>query len=74
LNGKEPKLSGITRDQLDESLASRQLPTGRITQPVAGYLYFPKPSGRARKDGFQLSWFGETGQARMTVPPAKSAR
>lgn len=60
-----------TRDQLEQSLTAKQLPTGRITQPVAGYLYFPKPSGHARKDGFQLSWFGETGQARMTVPPAK---
>ncbi len=60
-----------SRDQVEQSLRAKQLPTGRITQPVAGYLYFPKPSGRARKDGFQLSWFGETAQAKMTVPPAK---
>jgi hypothetical protein len=60
-----------TRGQLDQSLAEKQLPTGRITQPVAGYLYFPKPNGRTRKDGFQLTWFGESGQAKLTVPPAK---
>jgi hypothetical protein len=59
------------RKRLDQSLASKQLPTGRITQPVAGYLYFPKPSGRARKDGFELSWSGENGQAKLTVPPGK---
>ena len=60
-----------SRDQVEQALTAKQLPTGHITQPVAGYLYFPKPSGHARKDGFHLSWFGETGQARMTVPPAK---
>jgi hypothetical protein len=61
----------LTRDQIERSLAAKRLPTGRITQPVAGYLYFPKPSGHSRKDGFHLAWFGETAQARMTVPPAK---
>ena len=60
-----------TRDQIEQSLTEKQLPTGLITQPVAGYLYFPKPSGRTRKDGFQLSWFGENGQAKLIVPPAK---
>jgi hypothetical protein len=60
-----------SRDRVEQSLTAKQLPVGRITQPVAGYLYFPKPSGRTRKDGFHLSWFGETGQAKMTVPPAK---
>ncbi|HEY1185970.1 MAG TPA: hypothetical protein VGE89_17380 [Bryobacteraceae bacterium] len=59
------------RDRLDQSLTSRQLPTGRITEPVAGYLYFPKPPGRARNNGFELSWSGESGQAKLTVPPAK---
>lgn len=59
------------RDQLEQTLTDKQLPTGRITKPVAGYLYFPKPSGHTRKDGYQLSWLGEIGQARMTVPPAK---
>jgi hypothetical protein len=59
------------RDRLKQALTSKQLPTGLITRPVAGYLYFPKPSGHGRKDGFQLSWLGENGQARMTVPPAK---
>jgi len=61
----------LTRDQIERSLAAKRLPTGRITHSVAGYLYFPKPSGHSRKDGFHLSWFGETAQARMTVPPAK---
>jgi len=59
------------RKRLGQSLTSSQLPAGRITQPVAGYLYFPKPPGRARKDGFELSWSGENGQAKLTVPPAK---
>jgi hypothetical protein len=59
------------RASLDGWLAAKQLPTGRITHPVAGYLYFPKPTGHGRKDGYQLTWLGEAGQARMTVPPAK---
>jgi len=60
------------RDQLEQTLADKQLPTGLITRPVAGYLYFPKPNGHARKDaGYQFSWLGEIGQARMTVPLPK---
>ncbi len=59
------------RDRLEQALTDNQLPTGRITRPVAGYLYFPKPKGNARKDGYQLSWLGENGQAKMTVPPPK---
>jgi hypothetical protein len=59
------------RNQLEQTLSDKQLPTGRITKPVAGYLYFPKPAGHARKDGYQLSWLGDTGQAKMTVPPGQ---
>lgn len=59
------------RKRLDESLTSRQLPAGRITQPVAGYLYFPKPPGRVHKDSLQLSWLGENAHATMTLPPVK---
>lgn len=59
------------RNRLKQALTAKQLPACRITEPVAGYLYFPKPSGRSRKDGFQLSWLGNNGQATMTVPPAK---
>jgi hypothetical protein len=59
------------RKRLDQSLTSRQLPAGRITQPVAGYLYFPKPPGRARKDSFQLSWLGENTHVTLIVPPLK---
>ena len=60
-----------TRNQLEQTLTDKQLPTGRITKPVAGYVYFPKPNGHGHKDGYQFSWLGEIGQARMTVPLAK---
>jgi len=59
------------RDQLEQALADRLLPTGPISRPVAGYLYFPKPSGHGRKGSYELSWMGEAGRARMSMPAAK---
>lgn len=46
------------RDELEGLLVSRALPAGLITQPVAGYLYFPKPAGKRKVDHYELSWFG----------------
>jgi hypothetical protein len=61
--GPDPRM---VRDEL-EKLA---LPEGRTTQPVAGYLYFPKPAGKVKKTVFELTYYGEDGKIRVFIPHA----
>jgi hypothetical protein len=61
--GPDPRM---VRDEL-EKLA---LPQGRTTQPVAGYLYFPKSSGKVKKTVFELTYYGEDGKIRVFIPHA----
>ena len=58
------------RDDLEILLSDKALPAGRIAQPVAGYLYFPKPDSRRKADSYELAWFGPDGTARLVLKPA----
>ena len=42
--------------QMEQELWQRALPDGRTTQAVAGYLYFPKPSGKSKTASWVLRW------------------
>ncbi len=48
-----------------DRLEDLELPQGRTAQPVAGYLYFPKP---AKKGPYQLTYLGATEQIKLTLP------
>ncbi|PWU06930.1 MAG: hypothetical protein C5B51_11315 [Terriglobia bacterium] len=68
-----PGPAGTDRDRttMQQELEDKSLPAGKTTSAVAGYLYFPKPSGKAR-DVYELTYYGNTGQVRLRVPaPAK---
>ena len=52
-------------------LEQRELPPGRISQPVAGYLYFLKPSVKEKHPEYELDWFRTAGQIRLSIPAAK---
>jgi hypothetical protein len=59
-----PKQPDNTLDRLED----QSLPEGKTTQPVAGYLYFPK----AKKKGpYELIYYGKTEQVKLTVPTPK---
>jgi hypothetical protein len=61
-----PKSKDQARDELEALLSAKALPAGRIAQPVAGYLYFPKPSSKHKIDRYELTWLAEE-TARLTV-------
>ena len=57
---------------MQQELDDKSLPEGKTTQAVAGYLYFPKPSGRAKIAAFDLTYCGAAGQVKRRVSaPAK---
>jgi hypothetical protein len=55
------------RDELQIALQDKALPEGRVAAPVAGYLYFPKPSSRHKIDTYELAWYGQDGTIRLQV-------
>ena len=59
------------RYDLEIALGSKALPAGLIVQPVAGYLYFPKPTTRHRGDPYDLALYlpGESA-AHLILKPA----
>jgi len=56
----------ITRQQL----ADKAAPEGKTTEPVAGYLYFPRPS-KKRNEALQLTWYAPEGNVVLTLPAAR---
>lgn len=59
------------RYDLEMALGAKALPAGQITQPVAGYLYFPKPIVRHKGDPYDLALYlpGESA-AHLLLKPA----
>jgi hypothetical protein len=51
-------------------LEEHALPEGQAHEPVAGYLYFPKPELK-KKSSLDLTWYGPAGQIRLAMPTAK---
>lgn len=60
-----PQNSGPTRYQLDQELHAKALPEATITAPVAGYLYFPKPSKNSKHGPWVLQW--DTAGGRVNI-------
>jgi hypothetical protein len=56
---------------MQQELEERSLQDGKTTQPVAGYLYFPKLSKKSRHAGYELTYYGVNAKARLLVPTAK---
>ena len=56
-----PRHTATTLDRLED----QALEEGRTSQPVAGYLYFPKTK---KKGPYELIYNGKTEQVKLTVP------
>ncbi len=56
-----PRATDTTLERLED----QSLPEGRTSQPVAGYLYFPKPK---KKGPYELIYIGKSEQVKLTVP------
>lgn len=54
---------------LEQQLEEKSLPGVKTAKAVAGYVFFPKPSGDKHAD-FELLYFGLDGQITLKLPPA----
>jgi hypothetical protein len=71
--GPPPPPPGVNQDpsRIEQELEDQSLPEGKTSQAVAGYLYFPKPSGKANNATYELTYYGADGQIRLRLPLAK---
>lgn len=69
----DPHPASTDRDRLtmQQELDDKALPEGKATQPVAGYLYFPRPAGKQRNALYEITYYGVSGKLRLAVPPPK---
>jgi hypothetical protein len=58
------------RAQIEQELWEKSLPDGATTKPVAGYLYFPKPSAKAKNSAWVLQWDAAAGRVKVEVQSA----
>lgn len=64
--GAKPDWTGVKRE-----LEERELPAGRTALPIAGYIYFLKPSTKEKRPDYELDWFRTAGQIRLSIPAPK---
>jgi hypothetical protein len=65
-----PPAGGNDQAGLEQRLEEKSLPATKTTRPVAGYVFFPKPSGDKRGD-YELLYFGMDGQVSLKLSPVK---
>jgi len=63
-----PPAKGNDQAGLQQLLEEKALPDGKTNQRVAGYIFFPKPTGDKRAD-FELIYFGQDGQVSLKLSP-----
>lgn len=52
---------------MERELADKALPDGKTSTPVAGYLYFPKPSGKGKSTSAELAYYGTVRQLKLRL-------
>ena len=52
---------------MEQELADQALPEGKTSTPVAGYLYFPKPSGKSKSTSAELAYYGAVRQLKLRL-------
>ena len=63
-----PASTDHDRFAMQQELENKALPESQTSQPVAGYLYFPKPSGKGKNASYELTWYGAAGQVKLRLP------
>jgi hypothetical protein len=67
-----PAPTGRDRYTMEQELNDKALPEGKTDKAVAGYLYFPKISGKGKPATYDLTYYGQAGQVQLHLPvPAK---
>lgn len=68
-----PAPGSTDRDRvtMQQELEDKGLPEGVATKAVAGYLYFPRPSGKQRNGVYEITYLGTKGKVRLVAQPGK---
>jgi hypothetical protein len=64
----QPVPSAQTANEISQDLWEKSLPDGKTTRAVAGYLYFPKPSRKAKDATWELRYENVDGKLRLALP------
>jgi hypothetical protein len=64
----DPAAADRSRDAMEHVLEAKSLPEGPASSPVAGYLYFPKPRGKAATAPAELDYYGAADQIKLRLP------
>jgi hypothetical protein len=69
-SGGPPDPAATDRDRaaIQQELEEKSLPDGKATSAVAGYLYFPRPRGKAKNASVELTYYSATGQLKLRLP------
>ncbi len=54
-----------------QEMEDKELPPGRITARIAGYLYFLKAPTKEKRPDYELAWYRTAGQIRLSIPSPK---
>jgi hypothetical protein len=57
-----------TANVISQDLWEKSLPDGKTVHAVAGYLYFPKPSRKAKNASWELRYENADGKTRLPLP------
>ena len=64
-----PHTSSIQKSHaIAQELWEKSLPDGKTAQPVAGYLYFPKPPGKSKDTAWELRYEPASGRTKLVLP------
>jgi len=64
----------LNRGAMEQELWAKSLPDGKTSDAVAGYLYFPRPSGKAKNDTWELRMDGPAGRVKLTLDNSEKKR
>ncbi len=56
------------RSSMEAELFDKSLPEGVITQPTAGYVYFPAAKARRKNGAYELQYLGQAGTLTLAIP------
>jgi hypothetical protein len=65
----DPAAADRGRTAIQQELEEKSPFEGKATSAVAGYLYFPRPRGKAKNAPMEMTYYGATNQLKLRLPP-----
>jgi hypothetical protein len=70
----QPASTPADRTTMELELSEKALPDGSAVKPVAGYLYFPRPSARFKYAPLELEYHGDSETIKLALPRAPDSK